>query len=86
MCFDGFFSIGTCKTITGPSPKSTCIFPFTVNGIKYYNCKQGEGSYTKKYWCPTRLNFDGSYSKSQWGWCGDSCPKTAPAVIPTAEG
>ena len=56
-----------------------CLFPFTYSqdGGKLHNgCIYEDKS--KKYWCSTRLNYNGKASEhhyGQWGYCSLSCPK-----------
>ena len=42
----------TCSTISGRS----CIFPFTYQGVKYYECTYA-GSSTP--WCATAVDMEG---------------------------
>ena len=43
-----------------------------------------KSDHSKKFWCATTLNNDGSYDK--WGWCSKSCNTNTTAVIPKVKG
>ena len=54
--------------------------------LEFLKIISGTGMDKKKNWCATKVKKDGTYDTSSWGWCGNSCPKKAPTIIPTSDG
>ena len=59
-----------CKTNSGPKPNKLCVFPFTFQGLEYFECPTIEHN---QPWCPTEVYENGSYVDKQWGNCDNSC-------------
>jgi len=64
-----------CKTVSGPSPNSRCVLPFTYNGRTYYECPVDPEDSTK-FWCSTQVDQNGNHISNigAYGHCGSSCP------------
>ena len=61
-----------CKTVAGPVPDATCIFPFEYKGIEYKTCI-AEGS-TETTWCATDRKPD-FRERGLYGYCNiTTCP------------
>ena len=68
----------TCKTVSGPVPNATCIFPVKIAGITYSSCVIGGDYNDWKYWCPIKVDASGVYEYSSedpdtWGDCASDC-------------
>jgi hypothetical protein len=55
-----------CTTGGSVPEGSTCVFPFTYNGVQYYQCTTADNGNTP--WC----SLDSTYS-SRWGNCVCDC-------------
>merc|ERR1719346_385933 len=64
-----------CRTVSGPSPNSKCVLPFTYNGKTYYECPVDPEDSTK-FWCSTQVDQNGNHISNigAYGHCGSSCP------------
>ena len=62
-----------CKTIGGPSPNTTCVFPFKHQNKVYNGCTLDKDG----YWCSTKVDLFGRHvgKEKNWGICGIGCPK-----------
>ena len=65
-----------CKTVSGPSPNESCIFPFKFRGITFNECTtegNAEGDLTP--WCSTLVDDSGAHIQEagNWGNCGPDC-------------
>ena len=58
--------------MSGPSPNTSCIFPFKVGGFEYYKCKKSK-TYVGKYWCSTLVDDSGKHQKGSLGYCEKDC-------------
>ena len=68
----------TCKTVSGPVPNVTCIFPFKIADITYSSCVRGGDYNENRYWCPIKVDTSGVYEYSSedsntWGDCASDC-------------
>ena len=61
--------------MSGPSPNSRCVLPFTYNGKTYYECPVDPEDSTK-FWCSTQVDKNGNHISNigAYGHCGSSCP------------
>ena len=64
-----------CRTVSGPSPNSRCVLPFTYNGKTYYECPVDPED-SSKFWCSTQVDQNGNHISNigAYGHCGSSCP------------
>ena len=64
-----------CKTTEDSKvPNENCVFPFVYKGVKHHNCVRGKLPNTfGRYWCPTEVGSDGSFSEDKWGFCLLDC-------------
>ena len=62
-----------CKTVSGPSPNTSCIFPFKLDGITYHKCLtawQLDG----KDVCATSVDESGELVDfTKYGFCEQGC-------------
>ena len=59
-----------CKTVSGPSPNMSCIFPFKYSGITYHKCTE-DGD---KGWCATLVDESGELVDfTKYGICEQGC-------------
>ena len=63
---------GSCKTVSGAKPNTTCIFPFEYQGHIYQTCKH---DLDNTRWCSTKVDSNGKHQLGHWGNCGEDCPK-----------
>ena len=60
-----------CKTVSGPSPNASCIFPFKLGGITYHKCLTIEDG---KDLCATLVDESGELVDStKYGFCEQGC-------------
>ena len=62
-----------CKTISGPKPGVSCVFPFTYKGKTYRGCTTMENNGVE--WCSTKTDNGGAHVGGQWGNCDPECHK-----------
>jgi hypothetical protein len=46
--------------------KSSCVFPFIYNGVKYYDCVSDNSKNRTRAWCSTTDNYD---RDKRWIYC-----------------
>ena len=51
-----------CKTVSGPKPNSTCVFPFVFEGHTYESCKHDDDN---TRWCSTKVDSNGKHQKGK---------------------
>ena len=68
-------SAAPCTTGGSVPEGSTCVFPFTYNGVQYYQCTTADNGNTP--WC----SLDSTYS-SRWGNCVCDCAPPPPPPPP----
>ena len=76
--YDYFQVDSGCVTTSGPQQNAPCVFPFTKDGVWFPACVNYDNGHLNnmdEYWCPTKINDDGSFIKDQWGLCSEHCPK-----------
>ena len=59
-----------CTTLDNkntPSPKQSCVFPFSYKGVTYEECTSDETEY---FWCGTESIVTDEVG---WGYCNDAC-------------
>jgi len=64
-------TVDQCITIGGDDNGSSCVFPFTFDGVVYDKCTtvaDPEG----KFWCSTLTDEEGEHLKGNWGYCPSS--------------
>merc|ERR1719317_1014430 len=65
-----------CSTDTsGPRHSRCCIFPFIYKGVTHSTCIEVDGN---KSWCSTKVDKDGAFIESEWGYCRDQCVFNTP--------
>ena len=66
-----------CRTVGGPDPDQSCIFPFKFQD-KIYNACPFDPDDPSKTWCSTKVDNDGNHvvGQKQWGHCSSLCPQT----------
>jgi len=70
--------ISGCRTDrSGPKHDRCCIFPFVYEGVTHSTCVEVDGD---KSWCSTKVDSDGGFIESEWGYCGDNCLFDIPIV------
>ena len=65
-----------CKTVSGPSPNASCIFPFEFRGITYHKCTTViTPSNPIKPWCSTLVDDSGKHvgGGGNFGSCEQDC-------------
>merc|ERR1719233_2681614 len=63
--------ISGCRTdSSGPRHDLCCVFPFIYEGVTHSTCVEVDGN---KSWCSTKVDIDGVFIDSEWGYCGDDC-------------
>merc|ERR1719233_2459629 len=68
--------ISGCRTdSSGPRHDRCCVFPFIYEGVTHSTCVEVDGN---KSWCSTKVNIDGVFIDSEWGYCGDDCVFATP--------
>ena len=69
-----YFSADCAYTVSGPKPKTKCVFPFRFKGITYNTCtRAGNKANETEAWCSTWVTSTGEHigNKGNWGNC---CP------------
>jgi len=70
--------ISGCRTdSSGPKHDRCCVFPFIYEGETHSTCIEVDGN---KSWCSTKVDQDGVFIESEWGYCGDNCVFDTPLV------
>merc|ERR1719427_1986038 len=70
--------ISGCRTdSSGPKHDRCCVFPFVYEGVTHSTCVEVDGN---KSWCSTKVDVDGVFIESEWGYCGDNCLFDIPIV------
>ena len=79
-----------CNAVSGPREGEPCSFPFFYPDCKLMTkvaqCQSDPGIVPEKYrgcytedtdnpWCYTRLYYNRSHIKGQWGYCSQDCSK-----------
>ena len=60
-----------CKTVSGPSPNVSCIFPFKLDGITIHKCLTIEDG---KDVCATSVDESGELvGFTKYGFCEQGC-------------
>ena len=62
-----------CKTVSGPSPNASCIFPFKLFEITYHKCTT---IYDNTDWCATSVDESGGHfggPNKNRGYCEQDC-------------
>ena len=60
-----------CITVDGADNGTTCVFPFTFDGVTYEACTMDNDV---KPWCSTMVDDKGVHVKGKWGYCDPECP------------
>jgi len=67
-----------CRTdSTGPRHDRCCVFPFIYVGVTHSTCVEVDSN---KSWCSTKVDMDGVFIESEWGYCGDNCVFDTPLL------
>ena len=78
-CFNllGQESRNECRTVGGPDPDQSCIFPFKFQDKIYNECPFDPDD-PSKTWCSTKVDNNGNHvvGQKKWGHCSASCPET----------
>ena len=67
--------LGSCYTISGPSPNSWCVFPFKYKDKEYSSCTYVD-AVDGRPWCSVKVDTQGDVItgvSDQWGHCNDAC-------------
>jgi len=66
-----------CRTIGGPDPGQSCVFPFKFQGKIYNECPFDPDDQSKT-WCSTKVDSNGNHvvGQKKWGHCSALCPET----------
>ena len=60
-----------CKTVSGPSPNASCIFPFKIGEKTYHKCTT---DILNKPWCATSVDNNGELvDYNKYGYCDPNC-------------
>ena len=60
-----------CKTVSGPSPNTSCIFPFKYGGKTFHKCTT---DILGKPWCATSVDESGELVDfTKYGFCEQGC-------------
>ena len=61
--------------MSGPSPNTSCIFPFKFNEITYYKCTTAYFGTDKPAWCSTLVDASGKHvgGGGNYGFCEQDC-------------
>ena len=62
-----------CKTVSGPSPNASCVFPFKFSEITYHKCTTAYFGTDKPAWCSTLVDASGKHVKGNYGSCEQDC-------------
>merc|ERR1712079_837690 len=60
--------------------RDPCVFPFNYGNTTYHQCTDVDETY---FWCATEV--DESLEATEWGECGESCPKKANPTSKTVD-
>merc|ERR1711936_655353 len=76
----------SCLTVSGPDTGSSCVFPFTFNGVTYVTCADWiyGGSNQGEKWCSTKVDAAGQHvnGEGKYGFCSSDCnPNVSLAAI-----
>ena len=58
------------KNDDSPNPETPCHFPFTYEGITYFECTEKKWD---QLWCSTEVDNSGNFVSGKWGNCGNGC-------------
>ena len=67
--------LGSCYTISGPSPNSWCVFPFKYKEKEYSSCTYDD-AVDGRPWCSVKIDDLGDHAtgvSDQWGHCNAAC-------------
>ena len=76
-------SSGCTTDTSGPRHNRCCVFPFIYEGVTHSTCIEVDGN---KSWCSTKVDQDGAFIETEWGYCGDQCVFKPPLFTMDSQG
>ena len=76
-------SSGCTTDTSGPRHNRCCVFPFIFEGKTHSTCIEVDGN---KSWCSTKVDHNGAFIESEWGYCGDQCVFDTPVFTTDSQG
>ena len=74
MLLLNIFLESTCRTVEGPDPGKSCIFPFIIDGYIFNECATSHNDDDDHVtWCSTLTDEEGIHQEGNWGTCAPEC-------------